>query len=168
MKHIKWVLLSALILLVSFNSSHKFYLSVSEVTYSEDDHKIRLLTRLFIDDLDEVLMARYDIDSKLTTEFEHEMADFYLAKYLHSKLLLKINNQVIELKLLGKKVDNDQLVFFFEAPYNDIEQLSSIFIQNELLMDRFEDQQNIVHYKIKGQKKSSMLIKERPSSLLNF
>jgi hypothetical protein len=60
------------------------------------------------------------------------------------------------------------MVFFMEATYEDIQGLNSLFVQNELLMDKFDEQQNIVHLQLKGLKKSVMLIKERSSSMLNF
>lgn len=167
-KAFKWILMSSVVLLMSFTSLHKFYLSVSELTYSEPDQKFRLVSRLFIDDLDAVLLARYDIESHLNTAFEHEMADYYLEKYIKTKLLIKVNNEVLDYQILGHKVDNDQLVFFIEATYSEFEQLKSVYVQNELLMDLFDEQQNVVHILLKGKKKSFMLIRERSAGLLNF
>lgn len=171
MKHLKifkWALISAAVLLMSFSALHKFYLSVSEITYSESDQKLRIVSRIFIDDLDAVLLSRYEIDSKLTTEFEDQMAHHYVEKYLKAKLLLKVNGTVLEYNILGHKVDNDQLVFFMEADFKELEIIKSIEVQNEVLMDLFEEQQNIVHLQLKGKKKSLMLIRERSSGLLNF
>jgi hypothetical protein len=164
----KWVLVSLTLVLMSFSALHKFYLSVSEITYSESDQKLRVVSRIFIDDLDAVLLSRYEIDSKLTTEFEDQMAQYYIEKYLKTKLLLKINGAVLEYNILGHKVDNDQLVFFMEADFKELESLKSIEVQNEVLMDLFEEQQNIVHLQLGGKKKSLMLIRERPSGQLNF
>lgn len=171
MKHrtiFKWMLLSSVLLLMSFTALHKFYLSVSELSYSESDQNFRMTTRVFVDDLDAVLKARYDIDAQLTTEFEHEMADYYLEKYIRAKLLIKVNDQNLKYSILGRKVDNDQLIFFIEIPYESMNQLDSLFIQNEILMDLYEEQQNVVHLQLKGKKKSLMLIRERPSAVLNF
>ncbi len=171
MKHLKifkWVLISTAVLLMSFSALHKFYLSVSEITYSESDQKLRIVSRIFIDDLDAVLLSRYEIDSKLTTEFEDQMAQYYVEKYLKAKLLLRVNGTVLEYNILGHKVDNDQLVFFMEADFKELENIKSIEVQNEVLMDLFEEQQNIVHLQLKGKKKSLMLIRERSSGLLNF
>jgi hypothetical protein len=163
----KWLIVASSVLLMSFASLHKFYLSVSEVTYSEPDQKLRVVSRLFIDDLDAVLLERYEVDSKLTTKFEHKMADFYLEKYIREKLVIKANDSVLNFNILGHKVNNDQMVFFIEANLQ-IDALKSLFVQNEILMDIFEEQQNIVHIKLKDKKKSFMLIRERSSGLLKF
>ncbi len=163
----KWLLVTSSVLLMSFTVLHKFYLSVSEITYSDSDEKLRVVSRIFIDDLDAVLLERYDVDSKLTTKFEHKMADFYLEKYIREKLVIKANDSILEYRILGKKVNNDQLVFFIEANLH-IESLDSLFVQNEMMMDLFEEQQNIVHIFLKGKKKSFMLIRELSSALLKF
>lgn len=168
LKYYKWVFIAMATLMMSFSAVHKFYLSVSEISYSESDQKIRIISRIFIDDLDAVLLARYEIESKLSTADEHEMAGYYLEKYIKAKFLIKANDTLLDYEILGHKIDNDQMVFFMEATYEDIQGLNSLFVQNELLMDKFDEQQNIVHLQLKGIKKSVMLIKERSSSMLNF
>jgi hypothetical protein len=40
-----------------------------------------------------------------------------------------------------------------EADFKELESLKSIEVQNEVLMDLFEEQQNIVHLQLKGKKK---------------
>ncbi|HAE71463.1 hypothetical protein N9D85_00925 [Flavobacteriaceae bacterium] len=60
------------------------------------------------------------------------------------------------------------VVFFLEAKgvyFTDTQELE---VYNALLTDLFDDQQNVVHLKIKGQKKSFLLMKDKASGLLKL
>ena len=41
--------------LLAFSVAHKFYVSVTNINYSEKDDAFQVTTRIFIDDLEEVL-----------------------------------------------------------------------------------------------------------------
>ena len=46
-------------LLLSF-TMHKYYLSVMDLEYNEDAKAVQMVTRIFYDDLEDVLNERYD------------------------------------------------------------------------------------------------------------
>jgi hypothetical protein len=54
--------------------------------------------------------------------------------------------------------------FFFSNMTNP----KAITIVNTLLFERFQEQQNIVHYKLNDQTKSITLIPLKPSASINF
>jgi len=154
--------------LVAFTAAHKFYISVTNVTYSEKDRALQITTRIFIDDFDELLKERYGITAQLGTEHEFDRANEYIEKYVRAKFLVRINGSDVQYRFLGKKYDNDVLICYLEAPKVDFPGIKSIEIQNELLMDIFEDQQNIVHFKLNDHKKSFILIRENNKGVLNL
>ena len=82
MRDLKKALLILLIPLFAFTTAHKFYVSVTNVGYSEKNDALQITSRVFIDDLDQLLKERYDIDAKLSTDAESELSDEYLEKYL--------------------------------------------------------------------------------------
>ena len=51
----------AMLLFLSFSSAHKFYVSVTNIVYSEEDSAFQITSRVFIDDLDKLLEERYGI-----------------------------------------------------------------------------------------------------------
>ncbi|NAS29518.1 hypothetical protein GTQ40_00900 [Flavobacteriaceae bacterium R38] len=154
-------------LLLSF-TAHKFYLSVTEINYSEKDKSIQLLSRIFIDDLEELLNDRYEIDLNLTSSNELENAEDYIERYVKSKILLKIDGKDVSYNFLGKEYDNDVIKCYLEIEDIDINSIETIEIENQLFFETFEEQQNIVHFKFKRKKKSFILIKENDKGLLNF
>ena len=60
------------------------------------------------------------------------------------------------------------VVFFMEAKAVYFTDTQELEVYNALLTDLFDDQQNVVHLKIKGQKKSFLLMKAKASGLLKL
>ena len=54
-------LLFLLLPLFAFTVAHKFYISVTNVGYSDKDKSLQITSRIFIDDMEKALMERYDI-----------------------------------------------------------------------------------------------------------
>lgn len=75
----------------SFGIQHKFYLSVTQVSHSEKDAAVQIITRVFIDDMNAVLTERYGIEAHLGSDMEKEMDKDYLEKYLRTKFVVGVN-----------------------------------------------------------------------------
>lgn len=154
--------------LFAFTVAHKFYISVTNVGYSEKDKAIQITTRIFLDDINEVLKERYGIASKLGTRQESEQDKAYLEKYLRTKFIVEVNGEKNDYTLLGKKYDTDMIICYMEVPKIELSKVSSIAIQNEILTDIYDEQQNVVHFKINGKKKSFVLLKSDIKGMLNL
>ncbi len=168
MKKIPIYLLLLVLPLLAFSGLHKFYVSVTNVNYAEKEDAFQITTRIFVDDLEAVLLERYGVKTFLATPKESELSDMYIEKYLKTKLLIELNGQKRAYNFLGKRYDNDVVICYLEMPEVVISELKSIAVQNEVLTDLFEEQQNLVHLKIKGKKKSFVLFKESNKGMLNL
>lgn len=168
MHHLKKCFLLMFLPLLAFTTVHKFYVSVTNVGYSEKEDALQITSRVFIDDMDAVMKERYDIYTELDTERESPLAEEYLEKYLRTKFVVEVNGEPRTYDYIGKKYDNNVVIFYLEIPQLKYPEVSSIQIQNEMLTDLFDDQQNIVHFKIDGKKKSFVLMKENTKGVLNL
>lgn len=168
MRRFNKVLFLLLLPLVAFTVAHKFYISVTNVGYSEKDDALQITTRIFVDDMNAVLKERYGIDSKLGTKKESELDNDYFEKYLRSKFLVEVDGKTTEYTLLGKKYDTDMIICYMEVPKVNLKKVSTIAVINELLTDLFDEQQNVVHFKVNGKKKSYVLLKSDTKGMLNL
>lgn len=168
MKSFKKILIVLCLPLVAFTTVHKFYVSVTNVGFSEKDDALQITTRIFIDDLEAVLLERYDITTKLATDNESELADEYLEKYFRKKFQIEINNEQQAYDFIGRRYDNDVCIFYLEVPKIQLSVVKSIQIQNQILTDLFDEQQNLVHFKVKGEKKSFVLHKSDTKGMLKL
>lgn len=154
--------------LFAFVSVHKFYVSVTNINYSEKDQALQITSRIFIDDFETLLEERYGLKAQLATEKESKQADEYIEKYLRAKLVIEVDGENRTYTFIGKKYDADVMICYLEVPEIDLSQIGSIQIENEILTDIFDEQQNIVHFKIEGHKKSFVLMKSRTKGMLNL
>lgn len=158
----------AMVLFLSFTSVHKFYVSVTNMVYSEKDKAFQITSRIFIDDLDDLMEERYGIRSQLATPNESKLADEYLEKYFRAKFVVEVNGKPMNYSFLGKRYDKDVAICYLEIPNLNLNDVKSISVQNEILTDLFDEQQNVVHVKWAGHKKSFVLIKGNNKGMLNL
>lgn len=167
MKFRKIAIVFLVIPLLAF-TAHKFYVSVTTVAYSEKDDALQITSRLFIDDLEAVLLERYGIQANLATANEHEQLDTYLEKYLNTKLHFEIDGVAKTFEVIGRTYEDDVCIFYLEIAAINLPSVQSVQIENELLTDLFDEQQNIVHFKINGTKKSFVLLKSNTKGMLKL
>jgi len=168
MRFLKKFIFILIIPTLAFTTAHKFYVSVSNIAYSEKDQSLQITTRVFIDDLEKALEERYGVKTKLATKNEVANASEYIEKYLNTKFNISVNGEPKQYVFIGRKYDTDMVICYLEVPKVNLKTTTTIGVQNELLMDVFEEQQNIVHFKINGKKKSFILIKESNKGMLNL
>jgi len=162
------VLPLVLLLFLSFSSAHKFYVSVTNIVYSEEDSAFQITSRVFIDDLDKLLKERYGVEAKLATPNESKIAEEYIEKYFRAKFVVEMDGKIVAYNFLGKRYDNDVVICYLEIPNVDLSEVKQMSVQNEVLTDLFDEQKNVVHVKWKGNKKSFVLIRENNKGMLNL
>ncbi|TAI48166.1 hypothetical protein EW142_08800 [Flagellimonas allohymeniacidonis] len=162
------VLVTLVLGLMSFGFAHKFYVSVTNIQYSEKNNSLQITSRIFIDDLEAVLQERYGVTSNLATNRESTIAETYIEKYFRAKFVLELDGEKVDYQFLGKAYDNDVIICYLELSDVKLDDLNSVAFQNEILTDLFDEQQNIVHFKWNGKKKSFVLFKENNKGMLNL
>ena len=104
----------------------------------------------------------------LATKKESGEANFYIEKYMRSKLVISADNAIKDFVFLGKKYDNDLVICYLEVEDIDLPKHETLAVENDILTDLFDEQQNIVHFRINGEKKSFVLVKENNKGMLNL
>lgn len=161
------VLLTCFMLFSSFKTSdHKYYLSVTEIEYKAEKQALQIISRVFIDDFEEVLQKRYDKNIKLVAKNEEGDVRHFIERYLSKKLHIRTDGKELQLNYLGKEYENDQLVLYIEI--ENVKAFKQIEVENLILTDLFDDQQNVVHVKVKDELKSMLLDRDVPSERLNY
>lgn len=162
----KLVLLLLCVSLSSFTSTHKFYVSVTEVEYNNKSETLQIMSRVFIDDLEDLLQTRYDKSLMLGEKLETPGASKHVEKYLENKFDIHVNGKSIEVNYLGMEYEDDMILLYLETP--KIKSIQKITVRNAILTDLFDEQKNLVHVTYKGNTKSLILNKEKQDDLLIF
>ena len=166
MKRIKIILVIVILPLMAFSGFHKYYISVTEVDYIKDKQSVQITSRIFIDDFEKVLRERYNENVVLAGKEETKEVNKYIETYLRSKIRVRINDHDMNLIFIGKEYDIDIIQCYIEI--QNVKQINSIEISNEVLFDSFEDQQNMIKTKINSKQKSFLLNQNNKIAVLNF
>lgn len=165
---LKYILVFAIIfpLCMASTTLHKYYVSVTKVEYIKAQKSIQIISQIFIDDFEKLIRERYDESITLDAENDSEKVDEYIERYLNSKLKFTINTQDVTFNFIGKEYNDDIMYCYLEI--ENVSDIKTIEIKNEVLFDIFEEQQNIVRTDINGKKKSFLLIPQNNKGVLNF
>ncbi|MCB0374307.1 MAG: hypothetical protein KDD04_00135 [Sinomicrobium sp.] len=165
----KYILIFIIVLpLPAFVAVHKFYLSVTQIEYAGNEQSLQIISRIFIDDLEKILEERYGINPELATKNEMKNSDDFIKKYLSYHFKLSINGKNRPFTYIGREYENDIVKCYMEVDAVDISAVKDITVENTILFDAFEEQKNIVHFKINNKRKSFVLSKENDKGLLNL
>ena len=134
---------------------HPFFLSVCEMDYNPNSKHLELAIKLFSDDFESAIKKATDIQMYLGEEREIEAADSLIHTYIDKRLKVWVNEAPIDFNFVGKEIINDVTWCYIES--EDLTEISSLKVRNQLLMEMFETQKNIVHITV-GEKKKSMLL----------
>lgn len=156
-----------LILPVLFSmTAHKFYVSMTKIEYVKEKQSLQIISKIFIDDIEDVLQQRYNPDISIATKKETKKDEQYLTKYILQKLTFSVNGEAVKLKYIGREYENDMVKIYLEA--EGIKSLQGLEITNKVLFEMFPEQQNIIHFKSADSKRSMVLEKDNPKGMLNF
>lgn len=148
MKHL--IALFLLAPLMSFHA-HKFYVSNTIIEYSAQNQTYGITVKMFTDDLETAIGGE---SIHLGEENEVINAGALLETYVNGHFKLTFNDQEQMLVYLGKEVENDLTICYFEMLQST--DFHTLKIDNSLLLELFPDQKNIVSLAVGG--KSQTLI----------
>ena len=166
MKSIKLISVIAIFFLSSFNTLHKYYVSITQIEFVKEQQSVQIISRIFIDDFESVLRKRYDKNITLDRGDDETQIDNYIKKYLLTKIEISINNQEVIPTFIGKKYDDGIMHCYLEI--ENIKSISTFQIKNKVLFDMFEDQKNVIRTNINNKNKTVVLTAQNDKGLLNF
>ncbi|MDP5081278.1 MAG: peptidase E [Winogradskyella sp.] len=153
-------------ILLSNSSKHDYFVSVTQIEYSEKQQSLQIISQIFIDDFEKLLRERFDKSITLKATDESEVMETYMYRYLVDKLKISVNDAPVQFKFIGKEYKDDIVYCYLEV--DNITDVQSIEVSNRALFDIIPEQQNILRLKLLGKNKSFLLLPDNDSCVLNF
>lgn len=163
---LKKIIVILLVLPLFAFTMHKYYVSLCEIEYLKEKQSIQITLGVFIEDLEFTLNKNSGKQLNLGSKTEVGNIDDYYKKYLNEHLLISVNGKNQPYKFIGKEYDGDIVRFYLEI--NNMKELKSIEVTNNILIKEFDNQKNIVKIKVKDFNKTFYLNKSNDKSLLKF
>lgn len=145
-------------------ADHEFHASKCMVEYSAPDQAIQISMHLFIDDLEEALRRQGAEKLYICTGKEDPKAEHYLFKYLQEHFKVLVNEKAYDYEFIGKEVSEDLQAVWCYLEITEISAVKSLTITNDLLMEVFDDQKNIMNISGPNKKRGFFLFQKGQST----
>lgn len=151
-------LLIALALCLSFSGySHKYYMSIADMEYNEEEGKINCSLKLIAHDFEQILEQKYEKRVLMENVTDTSEIGMFVIEYLNEHFQVWSGGSQCVMEYVGKEVTlRDDLYFYIS--FWGVAEPKGIKVKNSLLCKEFASQQNIVHYRYKDQTKTVTLV----------
>ena len=145
---------------------HPYYMSICEVDHNAQAKTLEISFKIFADDLEAALEAQGGGKLHLGTAQEDKNAGRRIFSYLKKCVAFIVDGDTTTFGFVGKEVETDVFWCYLEAGH--VATINKIEVVNRLLLERHDEQVNIVHVKADGKRKSLLLHRNKTSGILTF
>ena len=145
---------------------HKFYMAIYQINYAPEKKMLQITARIFVDDLNNTLVKKYQKKINLGSEKETEEDLNLFKKYFSEKFYIKVNGQLKPIRFLSKEMEGDVLICYFSI--KDIHNINVLEIYNSVITDSNSEQQNIMHFNVSGIKNTLLFTESTSKGLLKY
>ena len=145
---------------------HPLHLSSTELNYNLKESTLEVSCRIFTDDFEDVLSKKYKVKADLSADAKHKEMDQLVNQYILTHLQLAANGKVLPLNYIGFEKDNEAVVVYLESA--KIKNIVKLETTSTVLYDLFDDQTNIFHLTLKGNRHSFKLTYPDKKSVSNL
>ncbi len=131
--------------------AHAYHTSITKIDYNAKEHSLEISMRVFTDDLESVLS--HQNNKQIFKVENNDKNDIAIERYVRKCFRFSNNkNQAIDYQYIGKENEGEATWVYLEIPFN--ENIVGTKLQQNVLLDFFSDQVNIVNVTYKGDRKS--------------
>ncbi len=124
------------------------------------------MMRVFIDDLELTLRQSLDQPALDILALSENSRDEMVSAYLKDHVKLSLDAKDQKIKYIGHEQEESAFIFYIEVP--NVKKWKSIQVQNDIIMETFSDQSNLIHITVGEKVKSLRLTKSNPIDKLTF
>ena len=130
------------------------------------EKRLEIMMRVFMDDLETTLREKYQIPDLDVLNPKGRTIDQMMEEYLKPHFKISLDGKAQAMKYLGHEQEGDAFIFYIEV--DKVKQWKTIQIQNDIIMEKYDDQSNIVHVTLNEKVKSIRLTTKRSVEQLTF
>jgi len=149
------IVISSLLLALFSFKVHPYHVGSMEFNYNQKSKTFEISGRFFMDDLENAINKKYGKNLHfLNPKSEKEMQEA-LKNYTSEYLKLKVNNQFIKVNFVGYEEDKESVDIYLESEI--VTNPKKVETAVSFIYNLYDDQMNIIHIIVNGQRKSEKL-----------
>ena len=134
---------------------HPLHLATVEIDHNATDKTLEITCKTFWDDFESILTklnrSRVDLTSDKTTAENNKR----IFEYIKSHLQITVDGKPVQLNFVG--YEKEDVVVYSYLQVDSVSSVKKVTIVNTIMHDLFEDQVEIIHMIVNGNRKSTKL-----------
>lgn len=143
---------------------HPFYVSVTEMSLNSKTQSLEISCKMFAEDIEDVLKQNYKVPVDLSEAKMQAQNNKLINDYILKHFSINIASRAAALKFVGFEKENESVYCYFEVL--NVPAIQKITVNNTILQDYKQEQINIMHVIVNGNRKSTKL--DYPASQASF
>lgn len=149
-----------------FTQLHPFHVSVCDIEFRKESKSVQVSQRIFLDDLEQALSKKFGINMIIDNESTATFRDSLIQVYLLENLNITFDGKEKKRVYVGNEFEEDAMWCYLE--YSGINKFNSIAVKSTVLLETFDDQANIIHFKYEEFEKSIKLDRTKTRSTISL
>lgn len=134
---------------------HPYHVGSVEFNYNSKSKTFQISAKFFLDDLENALNAKFGKAVHFQDAKHKNQINDYLKKYCEEYLKLKSDNKFLTINYIGFEEDSESVNIYLESEITP--KPKKVETAVSFLYNYFDDQMNIIHIIVDGQRKSDKL-----------
>ena len=159
----KWLVITFLPACLYINGNeaadfvHPLHMSVVEVNHNEQEKVVEITCKLFRDDFEKVLIKNNKTRVDLINPPNRSSMESLVNNYIYQHLRIKADGKQLQLAGIGFEFERDEDAVYAYFQVEKLNSVKNIQVTNNIMHDLFDDQQNIMHVIVRGERQSFKL-----------
>jgi hypothetical protein len=124
------------------------------------------MMRVFVDDLEVTLRKEFGNPDLDVIRPKGLTVDQMMETYLRTHFSIALDNKPQTQVYLGHELEGEAFIFYIEV--SPVKKWKTIAVKNDIIMDTYHDQSNLVHVTVRNAVKSLRLTRTAPMASLVF
>lgn len=137
------------------STNHPFYISVTEINHNAADKNLEISCKIFTDDFESALTKAAGTKVDLFNPKDKAAVDKHITTYIRKHLVVKIDGKPAVLEFIGFEREEEAVWSYLQV--SNTVTPKRIEVMNDLLYDSFNQQINLMHVAVGGNRKSTKL-----------
>jgi len=134
---------------------HPFFVSVTEINHNARTQSVEVSCRMFYDDLEHALEKDYKQPLDIVKPANKAVLNKLISEYVKKHLSIKADGKPLNLSYVGYEIQEDGAWAYFEV--KGVQNVKNIQVHDDILNAQHEEQINMLHVIVGGQRKSTQL-----------
>ena len=136
-------------------TAHPLHLATVEIDHNAADKTLEITCKTFWDDFENILSKKNGSKVDLVSGKDTAGNNKKIYEYIKSHLQITADGKPVQLSFVG--YEKEDVVVYSYLQVDNISSVKKVTIVNTMMHDVFDDQVNIIHVIVKGERKSTKL-----------